>query len=375
MIGKIATEKEIIIYRERSRCVTEKVTELLLRSGAFGFWEFQRLLYSQSNPADNRNPCRINPEDLKAVFKRCGVLLAPDEHKAIVLAYSDSVGFVVVEPFFDAVCPLLSLPPAQADALTRVFPVDVTECSTESASTVQGTTSTSGETPGSAAYVLPDVTLNSVLDLCLHLFAPLEEDAGCGEESQRISAALQVCYEEAAVAFTSEHYPKGRVPAADVLNFIAAEMMLNASLRAVLNTLQSRLSEAPRLERAPDPVVRKTKQGKPITNPSGYSMVHTGLRWERLFERYMNEDRRDEWIRGREERPAGSMYMKHACGYAGHLPEFKRHFGRTFHIIEEDLPVLTKPKAKVEECFLRPDRYGPGKELRDNRNAHHYQLS
>lgn len=361
MIGRVATEKEVLIYQEAARPLTERITELLLRSGAYGFWQFQRALVQRSSPADQRNPSRINPEDVKAVMYSCGVLLTPDEHKSIVLAFSDSVGFVKRDPFFEAISPILRLPLDDASEIARLFPVDPVDD--------PSIPSHGNGSPSNGLLATADVTLPSVLGLFMGLFEPLP-----GDEERSINAALQVSYEEAAVTFTQEHYPKNRVAADEVMNFIASLMLLNGHCAGFLKTVLSRLSSSPALERAFEPVVQKTRQGKPIINTSGYSMVHKGLRWQRLFERYMNEDRRDEWLRGRDERDARGMYLKHTCGYAGHLPEFKRHFGRTFHVIEEDLPNLTVPKPVRAEP-PPPDRFGTGRELRSSRNEHHYHLS
>lgn len=376
MFGRLPSEKECIIYRENSKPVTEKILRLLLRTGAYGFWTFQRLLTAECSPATPRNPARINPEDLKSVFQRCGVLLVPDEHRALVLAFCDSVGFVVLEPFFEAVSPASFLPSADAQAITQLFPIDTVEAAAEHDESAVRTSS----------IVLPDVTLESVCMLLVHLFAPCGYDPestvehSCSEEERRLNEGLQVCYEEGAVCFTEENYPSKRIPVMDVLQFLAAEMLLyRQHFSEIMSIFLSRLSEAPLLERAPDPIKHfkktKTKKGKTIVNTTGYSMVHVGCQWTRLFERYMDEDRRDEWLRGREEREAGSMYLRHTCGYSGHLPEYKRRFGRTFHVIEESLPILTKPKPVVsDEVALsdQPKRVAP---LRPNRNAHHYKLS
>jgi len=103
-------------------------------------------------------------------------------------------------------------------------------------------------------------------------------------------------------------------------------------------------------------------------------MIHTGVRTNRKFERYQDEDRRDEWLRGRDEKDARSMYMMHTAGYGGHLPEYRYHFGRTFHVIEEDLPMLTKPKEARPP--VAPDTFGPPLVLRSSRmSEHHYRFS
>lgn len=420
MATRAPTEKEILIHREMAIPVMDKLVSLLLRGGAYGFWQFQRNLFWRSIPGNlPQTSSHINPEDLKNVLHDSGVQLGPDEHKEMALAYSDDIGFILVLPFFDALCPALRLPEEQLASIARIFPLIPGEKEKE---IEDGSKASSGVSSpermkwspmeesiladsneklvGSTSFSLPDVSLESLCDAFICLFAPEageenlnensgQQSSGSGQHmvapslsanysqvcEDNISRALQVCYEEAALIFTQENYPHGKVPAIEAMNFLAAELFLQRNNHQVVSALISRLQKGPAMAAAPVTVIRKTKQGKPIVNPTGYSMVHAGLRWQRLFERYMNEDRRDEWLRGREERSARPMYMRHTCGFAGHLPEYKRHFGRTFHVIEENLPILTKPRMALEEYELRPDRFGPGRELRNTRNAHHYRLA
>lgn len=419
MVAGVPTEREVIIFRELCIPVMDKLSSLLLRSGAYGFWQFQRNLLARCMPKNlPHNPCRINPEDLKSVLYNCGVALTPDEYKQISQAYSDAIGFILVSPLFDAVCPAFRLPEEQLEVILRIFPPiisgekveDNSDCvsrpslllASNGRSQESKTYADDRRNPSSSSsFTLPDVSLESLCNILLYLFAPegvqqaQNEGSSCSdgevaalkpppmaeyqlndnEEDDSISRALQVCYEEAALIFYHENYPQGRVGAVVAMNFLAAELLLHQDNFRVRSTLLSRLERGPVIDAALITVIRKTKQGNLIINPTGYSMVHAGLRWKRLYERYMNEDRRDEWLRGREEREARPNYMKHTCGFAGHLPEYKRHFGRTFHTIEEDLPVLSKPRGNSCECCLRPDRFGPGRILKDTRNAHHYRLA
>lgn len=419
----------MLIYRELAIPVMDKLSSLLLRSGAYGFWQFQRRLSARCSQGNtSHNPCRINPEDLKGVLYECGVQLADEEHKQIVRAYCDDIGFVLVSPFFDALCPALRLPEEQLDCIARIFPPMVPEKKKEvennirsgccsnfcsgASSPARAKNSPIGESSyaeegnnrvASTSFSLADVSLESLFNAFLYYFAPADPPKGsdgddgnpCSNapgamrgalpsqppvtgspfDEDSISRALQVCYEEGALIFKKENYPQDKVPAIEAMNFLAAELLLHQHSPGILSVLVSRLRNGPEISAAPIAVIRKTKQGKPIFNPIGYSMVHTGLRWQRLFERYMNEDRRDEWLRGREERNARPTYMRHTCGFAGHLPEYKRHFGRTFHVIEENLPILSKLCIPIQTCDLRPDRFGPGRELKNNRNVHHYRLA
>lgn len=422
MVVGVPTEREVIIFRELVIPLMDKLSSLLLRSGAFGFWQFHRNMLARCMPENHpHNPLRINPEDLKSVLYECGVALTPDEYKQISQAYSDDIGFILVDPFFDAMCPAFRLPDEQLDRILRLFPPIIagengedrsggvscpsSPLGSKGHSHESKKSSDDGLNPSSSpSFTLPDVRMESLWNVLLYLFAPEgdhqtrcnENSSSDGEvaaskpppppiaecqcsdneeENDSISRALQVCYEEAALIFCHENYPQERVRAVEAINVLAAELLLHQNNFGVLSSLLSRLERSPVIDAALIAVVRKTKQGNPIINPIGYSMVHTGLRWTRLFERYMNEDRRDEWLRGREEREARPTYMKHTCGFAGHLPEYKRHFGRTFHTIEENLLVLSKPRGTPCECCLRPDRFGPGRILKDNRNAHHYRLA
>ncbi|EPY32184.1 hypothetical protein AGDE_07783 [Angomonas deanei] len=260
----------------------------------------------------------------------------------------------MLDPLLADVNPSINLRAAQVRTLRGVFPAAV---------------SVSESPDGTTVEKLPPVTLNSVLDLLSSLLAPSAEDTE-GVTENNCSAALQSVYEEAAVIFTMENYPQEQVPALDVLSFLAAFLSLlpnqTGGPDAVKMILQRLQSSAP--------LVQASTAAKGANQPgatAGLScMTHTGVRTERKFDTYRTNDRRDEWLRGRDEQDARPQYQKHVVGYGGHLPEYRYHFGRTFHVIEEDLPALTKPKEQKEA--IPPDAFGKPIELKYSRQSEHH---
>ncbi|EPY28293.1 hypothetical protein STCU_05204 [Strigomonas culicis] len=303
----------------------------------------------------------VNPEGLKDVFRRCGLMLTTDDYQKITLAYKDPVGFIQLQPLVGDLSPINCLSPSQMGTLRRVFPA---AASTE-------------KTASGSLEVLPPVTLSSAIDLLLGLLSPVEgADAEGNVAANNTSAALQSIYEDAAAVFTLENYPGDAVPAVDVMNYLAACLLLlpkQAGGGAAAAAMEARLATAEPLVPVPpvDPAAAAFPGGATNTQSC---MIHTGVRTDRKFDRYLSEDRRDEWLRGRDERDARGMYQKHVCGYSGHLPEFRYHFGRTFHIIEEDLPQLTVPKPPQEP--VTPEAFGKPMELTYSRmSVHHHKFA
>ncbi|CAG9575070.1 conserved hypothetical protein [Leishmania major strain Friedlin] len=320
---------------------------------------------SSSAPTQQIRRRRINPEGLKGVFAQSGVLLTSDDYAATVLAYSDPVGFVLADDLLEALHPCRQAPPALTQSVSEVV-----------LSTFFST------------LLLPcvAVTMDSVRDALSAVFAAElsreEESAVDVQTAADQLSALVVAQADVKATFTSTVYAEGAaVPCDDVTTFIVLTLQQHPCLSAIMPARCSSVAASLRLVPAPSPlgqgaaspIAASTASG--TSGPALFSIRHTGSTTQRKFERYEEDkDRRDEWIRGREEADARSTYMCHAAGYGGHLPEYQYHFGRTFHVIEEDLPQLTKPKPPLEP--VPADWYGPGVELKDSRmNAHHYQLA
>lgn len=397
LLPKQLTATEVIVARDAAASVITKTLSLLMRGGAACYLEFERAILSTCEVVhttdrftgadgkvhfEKQHYQRTNPEDLKGACRACGALLEPDEYRLLRVAYSDPVGFVLTDPFLSAVCPIGQVPPGLARALLSALPQP---------------------TMADGAMVLPDLSLSSVLAALAAVFSPeAAADAKAAEFNAESSAEALRC-------FSTETYPTRRVPGVAFANFIAAELLLlhgnagvsNAELTAMVSAVEGRLAaSAGRIEVAPQPTVQQklkaaaanTALGRaglpprevidaalenhdPRSSIADYRMTHIDVaRPAGKFEYYMDQDRRDEWLRGREERDAAPAYMRHTVGYAGHLPEFRYHFGRAFHVIEENLPALTQPKAPLEP--VAADAYGPGRKLRTTQmTEHHFTFS
>ncbi|CAJ1989384.1 hypothetical protein conserved [Leishmania donovani] len=320
---------------------------------------------SSSTPTQQIRRRRINPEGLKVVFAQSGVLLTPDDYAAILLAYSDPVGFALADDLLEALHPCRQTPPALTQSVSEV-----------ASSTLFST------------LPLPcvSVTMDSARDTLSAIFAAElsreEESAVDVRTAADQLSALVVAQADLQATFASTVYAEGAaVPCDDVTTFIVLTLQQHPCLVAMMPARCSSVAASLQLVPAPPPLGQGATSPLAAATASGtsgtalFSIRHTGSTTKRKFERYEEDkDRRDEWIRGREEADARPMYMRHAAGYGGHLPEYQYHFGRTFHVIEEDLPQLTKPKPPLEP--VPADWYGPGVELKDSRmNAHHYRLA
>lgn len=373
------TRKEIIIAREDASATVEKVIHLLLRSGARGFLEFQREIVrvSEGDRVSSSSGHRLNIEALKAVFRSCGVLLEAEEYRRLMLGYSDAVGFLLVDALLSAICPASHVSASAERDLLAAFPAAAPP---KGSGSINKNASSDGDEQ-QEALELPDVTLDSALGLLAFLFAPTGDAAADVETAQNnTNARLQAAYEESAEDFTLEAYPDARVPGLGVVNYIAALLMLYAADRGFTAAVTERLRSAgrPALEACPPrpsaPALARSAGSSKQQQPQAYTMVHTGVRSTREFERYTDADRRDEWLRGSNEPASRPGYLRHTVGYGGHLPEYQYHFGRTFHVIEEDLPLLTKPAKPLEP--VAPDAFGPGRETRAGiMNEHHFKFA
>ncbi|AIN98925.1 hypothetical protein LPMP_250610 [Leishmania panamensis] len=319
---------------------------------------------SPSAPKQQISCRRINPEGLKVVLAQSGVLLTPENHAAILLAYSDPVGFVLADDLLAALDPCRQAPLALVQAVSEV---------------VSSTLFAASPLPRMA------VTTDSVRDALSAIFAvelsSEEENAVDAQTAAARLSALVAAQADVQATFTPTVYAgEGAVQCGDVATFIVlilqqhpclVEMMPErcSSVAAVLQLVPANFS----FSRGAGSAAVSADSG--IDSTALFSIRHTGSTARRKFERYEeNKDRRDEWIRGRDEADARPMYMRHTAGYGGHLPEYQYHFGRTFHVIEEDLPQLTKSKPPLEP--VPPDWYGPGVELKGSRmNAHHYRFA
>ncbi|CBZ27628.1 conserved hypothetical protein [Leishmania mexicana MHOM/GT/2001/U1103] len=320
---------------------------------------------SSSVPTPQISRCRINPEGLKLVFAQSGVLLTVDNYAAILLAYSDPVGFVLADDLLETLHPCRQAPPTLAQSVSEV---------------VSSTFFSTLPLPCVA------VTVDSARDALSAIFAAElareEESAVDAPTAADQLAALVVAQADVQATFTPTVYAEGAaVPCDDVTTFIVLTLQQHPCLAAMMPARCNSVAASLQLVPAPPPLGQGAASPLATSIASGtngaalFSIRHTGSTTQRKFERYEEDkDRRDEWIRGREEADARPMYMRHAAGYGGHLPEYQYHFGRTFHVIEEDLPQLTKPKPPLEP--VPADWYGPGVELKDSRmNAHHYRLA
>ncbi|KAG5503205.1 hypothetical protein GH5_04268 [Leishmania sp. Ghana 2012 LV757] len=399
------TATEVALAREACEPLLSSVTHRLLRGGFAGYVEFRQayakeceravassstedrqrppprprredaasaaaagptgLSWSSSAPAQRTPPRQINPEGLKVVLAQSGVLLTPDNYAAILLAYSDPVSSVLADDLLAELHPCRQAPPALVQFVSEV---------------VSSTFFAALPQPCAA------VTIDSARDALSALFlAELSSEEASVADAQAAEAqlsALAAAQADVQATFTPVVYAgAAAVPCDDVTTFIVLILQQHPCLEAVLPARCK--SVAADLELVPSPPlcgvsvtsreVTSTTSG--IDGTALFSIRHKGSTAQRKFERYeADKDRRDEWIRGREEADARSMYMRHAAGYGGHLPEFQYHFGRTFHVIEEDLPQLTKSKPPLEP--VPADWYGPGVVLKDSRmNAHHYRFA
>ncbi|EAN79041.1 hypothetical protein, conserved [Trypanosoma brucei brucei TREU927] len=320
----VLSPTEIIIYKERNAPILKKVTNLLLRGGAFGYLNLEKMLHrsTEKDSDDSKKGRRINPVTFKSVMVQCGVLLTPEEHKSLRAAYSDEGGFIV-DQFLELVCPLRCLREEQISMLMGMY------------------------TDYDSAPMIPLDVLRRTLEEALVARSATPE-AG---ESPVIASALV----ELQTVFTPSLYPKGYVPPRDVLNFFAA-ILLNAvgDEESVVDWLS---------------MVRFSPESPHEVAPALPPVLPLTQRRERGFDYYTDRDNKDEWIRGREERPPGEMYKRFLPGYAGHIPTYCSKFGRTFHTIEESAPTLTRPVQKLDP--VPEDRYGPGVELKPSRMSRH----
>lgn len=416
--GSVLSPTEVLLAREACEPLLASITDRLLRSGLAGFAGFRRRFAlecqramstagakkknlntplaptasssssaaaparanrSATTPTEegaSRVARRINPEGLKGVFAQAGVLFSSDEFKSILVAFSDPVGFVLAEDLLAALHPCRRAPlsvirsatAAVAESLFADLPMS---------------TGTSGEKTQNEDFAA--VAVDSVCDAFRSVFDPAltEAEVAAQEEVEASStaacaAALASLHADVEATFTDTIYPEGAVPAEDVVAFVVLALQQHAVVSSILF---ARLRDATPLTAAPSPSVAGLRAATTAGGASAFdgsklfSIHHTGVTTQRKFEYYGdNVDRRDEWVRGRRESDARPAYQRHAVGYGGHLPEYQYRFGRTFHVIEEDLPQLTKPKPPLEP--IPADWYGEGVELKDSRmNAHHYRLA
>lgn len=409
------TPTEVLLAREACEPLLKCVTDRLLRSGLAGFVEFrqryvvecQRAVsaagkrpatpstpaasspFSPSPSAENvkearpRVARRINPEGLKGVFSQSGVLFSPDEYRSILVAYSDAVGFVLAEDLLADLHPCRHAPLDVIHASTRA----VAEGLFADLPVAEATDAAGGASQGEADFLA--VTVDGVCAALRAVFDPSlseEEEAKEASTSSSSSCATALASLQAGVdaTFITALYPDSAVPAEDVVAFVVLALHQHPSVASLVLT---RLGQAPALKAAlpsssrgaiqigSTASIASATQSGALDGSALFRIRHRGVTTQRKFEYYSdNVDRRDEWMRGRREADARPVYMRHAVGYGGHLPGYQYHFGRTFHVIEEDLPQLTQPKAPLEP--VPADWYGAGVELKDSRmNAHHYQLA
>ncbi|KPA79467.1 hypothetical protein ABB37_05301 [Leptomonas pyrrhocoris] len=416
--GAVLTPTEVLLAREACEPLLLSVTDRLLRGGLAGFAEFRRRYVvecqramsattensnarSRSStsttgttpaeagfftPATNgdggqRVARRVNPEGLKTVLAQSGVLLSPEEYRSILIAYRDAVGFVLAEDLLADLHPCRRVPldlihactGAVADGLFLDLPM------------VESKASAANNDVRDLDF--PAVTVGSVCAALTAVFdpalsdeeaAPLAADpssaAACVSALTSLQAGVEATFIEAV-------YPDGAVPAEDVVAFVVLSLQQHPHVSAIAF---ARLRQAKSLTAAPPPADAAATSSRRagitsvfagIDGATLFSIRHSGVTTQRKFEYYSdNADRRDEWMLGRREADARSGYLRHTVGYGGHLPEYQYRFGRTFHVIEEDLPQLTKPKAPLEP--VPADWYGEGVELKDSRmNAHHYRFA
>ncbi|KAG5476925.1 hypothetical protein LSCM1_05258 [Leishmania martiniquensis] len=398
------TATEVALAREACEPLLSSITHCLLRGGFAGYVEFrqayakecERAVASSSTSVRQGPPLRIragaasaaatgptgfscsssscfalaqqsphrqiNPEGLKVVFAQSGVLLTSDNCAAILQAYSDPVGSVLADDLLAALHPCRHAPSSLVQSVSEVL------LSTLFAK---------------LPHPCGAVTMDSAREVLSAIFLA---ELSCEEKSvmdaQTAEAQLSTLeFAQAAVqaTFTPAVYTEAAaVPCDDVMAFIVLILQQHPCLEAMLRARCN--SVAAGLELVPAPPfcsggAASLVAGSGIDGTALFSIRHEGSTVPRKFERYeADKDRRDEWIHGREEVDARPLYMRHAAGYGGHLPEYQYHFGRTFHVIEEDLPQLTKPKPPLES--VPADWYGPGVVLKDSRmNAHHYQFA
>ncbi|KAH8619072.1 hypothetical protein ERJ75_000216300 [Trypanosoma vivax] len=327
----VLSPTELIICREEAKPLIEKILNLLLRGGALGYLELERSLYRGSVEDFNisTDKRRVNPVSAKAIMSNCGVLLTSDEYKVLCTAYSDAAGFLVDE-FLSPVCPLGHL----TESDRRMLEAMVEECNND-----QG--------------LIPLEQLVSALEVGL-----TDNDPQGAPETPFIASTLM----ELQTAFSEVRYPNGMVPTRDVMNFFASVLLNAVDADDVLIGRIAKVKLSP---------LRAPEKESTSAFPTGLTVA---ARQERGFDYYLECDRKDEWLRGRKEAPAGPMYKRFLPGYTGHLPTFRSKFGRSFHPIEESLPQLTQPKRQLEP--MPTDRYGPGVELKVNRmNRHSFKLA
>ncbi|CCW70878.1 unnamed protein product [Phytomonas sp. Hart1] len=367
-------EKKRILAREEAAPALETLFDLLLRGGVYSLLEFlehelPRDLepiswesWRSSRKDAARPPPRINPECLRTVLKRCGVLLNPADYRLLLRAYGDAVGFVLVEELVEALSPLRRLPLAVFHQIQSALRID-------------------------GGREVAAITLDSLIGAFLPaLLGPLEATAnpgianrdgsvGGGAENA-LEEILRADFTEAERCFAASKFPDGVVPLRTVWLYVSGLLLMtlhdpptsdeDAALGSIL------LDRLDYISRATSSLLVSSEASLSDRAPDATGTL--GSRRERKFERYDERDRLDEWRIGREERGARDGYLRHVVGYAGHLPSFKTHFGRTFHVIEEDLPKLTQPRPPKPPLPL--DAYGPAIKLQYNRmSEHHFKFS
>lgn len=332
------SSRELILWREKAARTVLKVTDLLLRGGAVGYLEIKRLLHeSVEKKAHNttKDKRRVNPVVFKLVMNKSGVLITSDEYRDLRTAYSDEGGFLVDE-FLDLVRPSRLLGDREAGILRDMCVAF-------------------GDSVDSISCSSAEVALGDLLGALENALAP-------GDESATVSTLLASALMEVRMTFTPLRYPHGSVPLQDVVEALAA-ILLNAA--DAVEPLLCRFATL----RLSNPM---------STDSASKDSAALGSQWrktqERGYDYYTDRDNRDEWIRGREEAPAGPMYQRHLPGYQGHIPTYRSKFGRSFHPIEESAPLLTCPKKPQEP--VPADRYGSAMELTGNwLNRHNFKLA
>lgn len=352
------TPTEISLARELVEPLVERVSYLLLRGGFSSFLQFRLNFLEECHRAttsfSRSTYGRINPEGLKEVLRSSGVLLLSTEYRSLLEAYSDMVGFLIAD-----------------DLLTVLHPLFWIKSTAQmEAAVAQVSTLFPSEEAAAGAPVKTVVTVESAAAALEVLFA---STPGADADTE---TAMDIARADVESSLTAANFPTGAVPKDDIVALVALLIQQHPCLAAIIH---DRSGDAAPMTAAVVTVdamatTKSSTMAKSVTcGPlagSTFRVSYKGCSTHRKFERYEEDkDRRDEWIRGRDERDARPMYLRHTVGYAGHLPEYQYHFGRTFHVIEENLPQLTQPKPPLEP--VPPEWYGPGRELRGNRMTAH----
>lgn len=332
----VLSPKEFVIWREKAARTVLKVTDLLLRGGAIGYLELERLLHESLEKTHNTigEKRRVNPVVLKLIMDKSGVLITPDEYRDLRTAYSDEGGFLVDE-FLDLVRPSRLLGDHEAGILHDV-------CATV------------GNVDFSSRFYL-EVVLDDVLEAFKNSLSP-------GDETTTVPPIVSSALMELQMIFTHSRYPHGLVPLRDIVEALAAILLNAADAGEPLIRCFATLRLSPRVTND------TASKAFPALDLQSRGMQRRG------YDYYTDRDNRDEWIRGRKEIPAGPMYRRHLPGYQGHIPTYRSKFGRSFHPIEESAPVLTRPKEPQEP--ISADHYGRAMVLAGNwLNRHNFKFA